>query len=50
MYITVTLFISFISFVKLYVVEDACTMKTYEFRLSICFHSTKTLTALARFA
>ena len=43
----VTLFILFILFVKLYVKEDARKMKTYEFRLSIWFHSTTTLTALA---
>ena len=52
MYIMVTLFVLFISFVHLYRVEDACKIKTCEFRLSICFHSrsSTTLTALARFA
>ena len=33
---------------QLYRVEDECKMKTYEFRLSICFYTT-TLTALALF-
>ena len=45
-YITVTLFIMFISFVQLYRVGDACKVKTYEFRLSICFHSTRGLPVL----